>query len=324
MRLIFVIATLLCFVNSSAFALVDFKVKKLDMPAVLKAKKISGNQIKGDLIASGNVEISKDFSTIFADEVRYNQNTKTIEGFGNEVIIKNLEVGKVLTPKFNIKDDFSKGDFFDARMYFIDGSYLFANKISRLTDNKTQLHESFFSICPNDDIVKDNKKAGKIFDFAAISSKSLMINRQTQDISGWNATIKIYNLPIIYFPYLRFPLPDQKRKSGILRPSYVRNTNLGLGITVPIYFDLGKNKDLTLTPSYFFGSNQIVLKNEWRHIVKKGQYKFNIELANNKIRNTIDRNVINRTKKATRWSMYGEGDFDFDLNFGVDFKLKNV
>ena len=321
MRLILLIATLLCLANKPALAVVDFKVKKSDMPAVLKAKKISGDQVSGDLIASGSVEIAKDSSTIYADEVKYNKNTKTIEGFGNEVIIKNLEVGKVLAPRFNIKDDFSGGNFFNARMYFVDGSYMFANKISRLAGDKTQLHDSFFSICPNEDIVKDNNKAGKIFDFAAISSKSLMINRETQNISTWNAIIKIYNLPVIYFPYLKFPLPSSKRKSGILRPSYVRNTNLGLGITVPVYIDLDANKDLTVTPSYFFGSNQVILKNEWRHIVKNGQYKLNIELANNKIRNTIDRNVVNRTKKSSRWSLRGEGDFDFDLNFDIDLSL---
>ena len=64
-----------------------------------------------------------------------------------------------------IKDDFSIGDFFDARVFFVDGSYLFSKKMSRLSKEKTSLKKSIFSICPNEEIVKDNSKAGSFFDF---------------------------------------------------------------------------------------------------------------------------------------------------------------
>ena len=94
------IAFLLIFLTqfADAFALVNFKTsKESGLPAILKAKIITGDQIKGDLNANGNVEISKDSNIIYADEVSYNKNTKIIKANGN-VKIKNLEIGYVLSP----------------------------------------------------------------------------------------------------------------------------------------------------------------------------------------------------------------------------------
>jgi LPS-assembly protein len=320
------IAFLLIFLTQyvDAFALVNFKTtKESGLPAVLKAKIVSGDQIKGEINANGNVEISKDSNIIYADEASYNKNTKIIKAFGN-VKIKNLEIGYVLSPKIEIKDDFSVGDFFDARVFFVDGSYLFSKKMSRLSKEKTSLKKSIFSICPNEEIVKDNSKAGSIFDFATISSTTSTINREDNNFSSWNSVVKLYKIPVLYIPYIQIPLPTKKRQSGLLQPSYTKNSNFGLGIKTPYFIDIAKNKDLTITPTYYVNSQQIIVNNGWRHFTKFGSYNLNLELANNKIKSTMDKTVINRSKKNIRWEIEGKGNFDFNKDFGLDFSLQTV
>ncbi len=320
------IAFLLIFLTqyAEAFALVNFKTtKESGLPAVLKAKIVSGDQIKGEINANGNVEISKDSNIIYADEVSYNKNTKIIKANGN-VKIKNLEIGYVLSPKIEIKDDFSVGDFFDARVFFVDGSYLFSKKMSRLSKEKTSLKKSIFSICPNEEIVKDNSKAGSIFDFATISSTTSTINREDNNFSSWNSVVKLYKIPVLYIPYLQIPLPAKKRQTGLLQPSYTKNSNFGLGIKTPYFIDIDKNKDLTITPTYYVNSQQIIVNNGWRHYTKYGKYNLNLELANNKIKSTLDKTVVNRSKKNIRWEIEGKGNFDFNKDFGVDFSLQTV
>jgi LPS-assembly protein len=320
------IAFLLIFLTqyAEAFALVNFKTtKESGLPAVLKAKIVSGDQIKGEINANGNVEISKDSNIIYADEASYNKNTKIIKANGN-VKIKNLEIGYVLSPKIEIKDDFSVGDFFDARVFFVDGSYLFSKKMSRLSNEKTSLKKSIFSICPNEEIVKDNSKAGSIFDFATISSTTSTINREDNNFSSWNSIVKLYKIPVLYIPYLQIPLPAKKRQTGLLQPSYTKNSNFGLGIKTPYFIDIDKNKDLTITPTYYVNSQQIIVNNGWRHYTKYGKYNLNLELANNKIKSTMDKTVINRSKKNIRWEIEGKGNFDFNKDFGLDFSLQTV
>ena len=322
----FLFAFLLIFLTqyANAFALVNFKTtKQSQLPAVLKAKIVSGDQISGDINAKGNVEISKDSNIIYADEVNYNKNTKIIKAFGN-VKIKNLEVGYVLSPRIEIKDDFSSGDFFDARVFFIDGSYLFSKKMSRLSKDKSSLKKSIFSICPNEEIVQNNSKAGSIFDFATISSTTSTIDRENNNLSSWNSVVKLYKVPVFYIPYLKVPLPTKKRQTGLLQPSYSKNSNLGLGIKIPYFINISKNKDLTISPTYYFGSNQLVLNNGWRHFTKFGRYDFNLELANNKIKNKFNKIATDENKKSIRWFFDGKGNFDFDKDFGLDFSLQTV
>ncbi len=321
----FLFAVLLIFLTqyANAFALVNFKTTKSQLPAVLKANIVSGDQVTGDINAKGNVEISKESNIIYANEVTYNKNTKIIKAFG-DVKIKNLEIGYVLTPRIEIKDDFSSGDFFDARVFFADGSYLFSKKMSRLSKEKTSLKKSIFSICPNDEILKDNSKAGSIFDFVTISSTTSTIDRENNNLSSWNSVVKLYKVPVLYIPYLKSPLPAKKRQTGLLQPSYSKNSNFGLGIRAPYFIDIAKNKDLTVTPVYYFGSNQIILNNSWRHFTKLGAYDFNAEISNNKIQSTLDKTVIARSRKNIRWFFDGKGVFDFTKNTGLDFSLKTV
>ena len=78
---------------------------------------------------------------------------------------------------------------------------------------------------------------------------------------------------------MQVPLPAKKRQTGLLQPSYSKNSNFGLGIKVPYFIDIAKNKDLTITPTYYFNSEQLILNNSWRHFTKFGSYNLNTEIS---------------------------------------------
>jgi len=61
-----------------------------------------------------------------------------------------------------------------------------------------------------------------------------------------NATVRIKGVPIAYFPYIRFPLDDQ-RYSGFLMPSAGHDGDGGTDIAIPYYFNLSPNHDATYT-----------------------------------------------------------------------------
>jgi len=324
MKILFAFLLIFFTQYAEAFALINPKTaKKSDLPAILKANIVDGDQINGEITAKGNVEISKDSNILFADEVIYNKNTKIIKAFGN-VKIKNLEIGYVLSPKAEIKDDFSTGDFYDAKVFFVDGSYLFSQKMSRLSPQKTSLKKSIFSICPNDEIVNDNNKAGMVFDFATISSTTSSIDRERNNFSSWNSVVKLYKIPVLYIPYLHIPLPSKNRQTGLLQPSYSKNSNFGLGIKTPYFIDIAKDKDLTITPIYYLNSKQIIVNNEWREYTKFGNYDLNLEIANNKVQTNLDKTIINRSKKNIRWGFESKGNFDINKDFGVDFSIQTI
>lgn len=71
--------------------------------------------------------------------------------------------------------------------------------------------------------------------------------------SGWgeadNMILTIADIPVLYLPWLKFPIDDQ-RHSGILPPTFSDNSRNGLDISVPVYWNIAPNYDATITPRY--------------------------------------------------------------------------
>jgi LPS-assembly protein len=306
-----------------SYAIPTISEDKNKLPVILKAKTIDGDKDQQILIAKGKVEVSKGLSTVYADEITYDKFNKSITALGN-LKIKNLEVGFVRGTKAIISDDFSRGIFYNSKLFFVDGSYLNSKKIIRESVDVTTLYNSFFSFCPNDAIVKDENKAGLIKDFAGISSRKTTIDRNKQNMKTSHGVFRIFNFPVFYTPYLSTPLLAKKRESGLLPPSYVKNSNFGLGIKIPYYLVINPQIDLTITPLLYTRNNQFIVDNDLRHYTKFGRYNMSLEIANNTIHNNVDTVIIQRTNQQYRWQLEGKGDFDFNQNIGADFSLNTV
>ena len=66
-----------------------------------------------------------------------------------------------------------------------------------------------------------------------------------------NAILKIYDIPVLYFPKFFHPDPSVKRQSGLIKP-VVNNSNvLGTSFMLPYFKVISESKDLTITPSWF-------------------------------------------------------------------------
>lgn len=62
-----------------------------------------------------------------------------------------------------------------------------------------------------------------------------------------NATLRFAGVPILYLPYLQFPI-DDRRRTGFLFPTAGQNSQSGFDFRWPVYFNLAPNYDATVTP----------------------------------------------------------------------------
>ena len=81
-----------------------------------------------------------------------------------------------------------------------------------------------------------------------LSAKKIVINNQSGEGEARNLVLRLKDIPIIYLPYLSFPINDQ-RKTGLLVPNLGRSSKRGLEISLPYYWNLAPNIDLTTTPT---------------------------------------------------------------------------
>lgn len=79
-----------------------------------------------------------------------------------------------------------------------------------------------------------------------------------------NGVLYFKDVPILYSPYLTFPISNQ-RKSGFLLPTYGTSSNGGFEITTPYYLNLAPNYDATLMPRYM-SKRGLLMGTEFRHL----------------------------------------------------------
>ena len=75
----------------------------------------------------------------------------------------------------------------------------------------------------------------------------MTLDQSTQTGEAHNARIVFKGVPILYTPYLSFPL-DDSRKSGLLPPTVSVTSHNGVEYLQPYYLNLAPNYDLTLYP----------------------------------------------------------------------------
>ncbi len=80
-----------------------------------------------------------------------------------------------------------------------------------------------------------------------IRARELDIDRGRDVGTARGASIVFLNQTILYTPYISFPLEEQ-RKSGILTPHYGSSTSTGAELTLPYYWNIAPNRDVTFYP----------------------------------------------------------------------------
>lgn len=312
----------LCCKNSYAFVKTNVKSNP-NSPSILKADSIEGNQETNIYTADGNAELRRDSSVIYADKLRYDKNNGKINAIGH-VLVKNLEIGNIVASGAEVSDDFLKGTFKDMTLVLVDGAYLRSPQVDRRSKDIIILQNAIYSICPNVEISANNDLAGKNRDLFSIKSKNVTVDQTKQIVKIRGAIIRLYDVPFLYTPYLQAPLPSNKKESGFLTPSYIKNNKLGFGIKMPYYLYISPSKDLTINPSISLTTGSIVVANNFKALTDYGYYQSMLELANNEIDFSNDLTIVKRTSSPVRAQLKARGAFDYTINSGVDFDINTV
>ena len=78
-----------------------------------------------------------------------------------------------------------------------------------------------------------------------LDAEYLEIDRGSGLATARNATLSLFGMPVAWTPWLTYPI-DDRRRSGVLSPSYKSSEKHGSEFVVPYYFNLAPNYDLTI------------------------------------------------------------------------------
>ena len=220
------------------------------------------------------MELTSKFKTTIKDNLNI-YNLSNFQYFIDEELLKGENI--IVNSNYNLpKSD--KFYFSSAIINLKDNNFV-------AKDTTIEVHKTIFDNSENDPRIKgvSSSKKGEITTINkgvftsckkndrcppwSIQANEIRHDLNKKEINYKNAVLRIYDVPILYFPKFFHPDPTVKRKSGILRPVLNNSNVLGSSITLPYYHVIDNTGDLTFAPSIFDGSNKII-QNEYRKVGK--------------------------------------------------------
>ena len=223
---------------------------------------------KNNLIQSfGNSKYSDGNNTLEAHEFFYDLKLETIEARGNVLLI-DQEKNKYNFKEFKYYEKTQKGNAFQLRSNLNDGSYL-KSKNANIDNKKSilELNDAEYTTCS-----KINNSKGKFCPSWSLKSKKIIHDKNKKRITHKNAFLRIKNIPVLYTPYITHPDPTVKRQSGFLPPMIKTISGLGRTIKAPYFWAISKDKDLTITPIYYFDERHMI-QSSYRQAFKDGNLR---------------------------------------------------
>ena len=142
-----------------------------------------------------------------------------------------------------------------------------ASEIMLDSGNHSVLRELQFTTCPGE-------RAEWI-----LTAKELELNFEKGMGKAKGAKLEFFDVPILYLPYMTFPI-DDRRKSGFLYPFISTANDNGFEFSIPYYWNIAPNQDATLIPRYFT-ERGAMLTAEYRFITRRTGGSLNIDYMGN-------------------------------------------
>jgi LPS-assembly protein len=197
----------------------------------LRADRLGGESQQW-IEAEGNVEMRARRQTVVADWLRYDIPTDEFWGKGH--VIMRSGIDWITGPEAKFKRDDSTGFFTSPEFHFGENdSRGDASMLTFLGEDKYQVKDLRYTTC-----VPDNNDW-------YLTSADVDLDKARSVGIAHDATVYFKDVPILYSPYLSFPLSNE-RKSGFLTPVYGSSNLRGFEFTLPYYFNLAPNYDATL------------------------------------------------------------------------------
>ena len=242
--------------------------------------------------------IDKENNNIQLSSFRYFDNTEVIKGSDIKILDKDdnsylLNKGMIKLNKYEILGK-------DIQVFLRKDSFGNSENEPKLKGNsffykndKTLISKGIFTSC------KENENCPPW----VITSKEIVHDKIKKQIDYKNAWLKIYNVPVMYFPKFFHPDPTVDRKSGFLIPQLNNSNRLGASMTIPYFNVISDSADLTFKPR-IFSENEFLIQSEFRKKTKNSSHIIDFSLNN-------DQSISN----DTRTHFFSNSNFNLENNF---------
>jgi len=217
--------------------------------------------VNGNAVLSGNVVMRQGDKVIHADRLEYNAKsgqarlTGAVE-FSSPVLKVRGSSGEY-SPALGAQFE---GAQFELPQHNVRGA---ARNMKVDANGTVTLDDVSFTTCPV------NGEDWKL------NSRNIVIDSRRHDGTGRGTSVELKGVPIIYLPWMTFPVGPQ-RKSGFFFPSIGGSSRNGAEVMLPYYWNIRPNMDFMAEPTYY-GKRGVDFAGELRYLTprQRGTLDFN-------------------------------------------------
>ncbi|MEJ5989371.1 LPS-assembly protein LptD [Ramlibacter sp. PS3R-8] len=221
---------------------------------------VEGDRIQGrtdvETSIEGNAVLRRGDTVIRANRLEYNVPDDLARARGDVRINK---AGNIFEgPLLELKVDAFQGFFNEPRYRFLrNGAYGEAERIDFIDDKHAVIHKATYTTC------KRHGGPSWMPDWILRATR-ISLDQEEEIGHAEGAVLDFLGFPVLPVPSISFPL-GEKRKSGLLPPTVGLDNRNGVEVTLPYYWNIAPNRDLTLYPTVM-SKRGIDLGGEFRYL----------------------------------------------------------
>ncbi|CAD6530541.1 LPS-assembly protein LptD [Paraburkholderia kirstenboschensis] len=244
-----------------------------------------------DMAVKGSAEVRRSTVVIKADALHYDQDTDMADAYGQ--VRMNNNGTTFAGPEAHMRVDSSEGFMTAPKYHFnVTGGSGSAERVDLLDNERSVFTRGTYTACACADDPAWYIK-GSEFDFDTGADEGV----------AHNGVLFFQGVPVFASPWLSFPLSGERR-SGILPPTFSLSSTNGFELSVPYYFNIAPNRDLTVTPR-IISKRGVQLQSTFRYLSPTYSGSISGEFLPD-----------DRLTKTNRYALYIQHNQNFGNGFG--------
>lgn len=282
---------------------------------LLEAERLVYDFARERVSAEGGVELVVGEHVLRAARLVYDRRADRLVAEGDVVLLR-PDGEALFADRAEVTGDLREGFVRHVGARLDEDVRIAANAATRREGRWTVFEKAVYSPCPIACEVPDARPLWQV------RARRVVHDLETRTITYENAVLEFLGVPVAWTPWFSHPDPTVERRTGFLAPQFGTDSELGLTLETPVYFDLAPNRDLTLGPTLTSRQGPM-LKVELRDLERLGRTDLGGSIAyadeyrrrpGDTRRRTLRGHVEGRGRYA-----YGDGDrFGFDFAFASD------
>ena len=229
----------------------------------------NGNKV----VASGNINVQSNDFLSSSDEFTYDKNMGEITASGN-IIIKDKLENYYYFDKFISDKDFNNSIGVNPKIRMSSGARIVGSLFARKDSNVNQIDNASYTPCLEKNYIMQRCPGWKL------NAKKVIHDTEKKNIYYEGAILSILNIPVFYTPFFSHPDPTVKKRTGLLMPILSSDNVLGTSISIPFFYNISSNHDITFTPNIQSKSDDYYEIN-YRHLTKNHNFNLDTSISDN-------------------------------------------